>query len=473
MRSNLTLLVVWFIWLSVERYADAWLRWIVPFYSTFKLLVLFSVLAGRGRVAEQLFYRLVAPTVRPYEPVIDALFTAGHDVGAFLQFTSSFNGARILHALQRLWSRLDLSSSPPQEAKQEPAENDPPEERYVPPPATRRGPKGQGGSSTRIPSSRSTSLQKPGMRKSSSQMLRRQAEEAVEEQRSITARLAALPPVLAPPTAPQGAIPSPPVELRNYAYLPPSPASPMRKLNAAEVLQRHGMLASQDSPGSNTIIINDALSPQMPGFLAKTPAIPQTSSLRHELSDAEEEDAPMEEDPADDTFIHKPQRRRKTALVNNTRLSNLEDLAGADGLDEVMSPPAGYVLESESDAPSESSRAPTAAKKRRAAAGNAPAPPASVLKPESKRQRSRSATPAAAATEKTSPKKSGVRALALARKGELPELPAGLRLEDTEPAPAKSAKTLRKTSSSTSTGKLKAAAEPKRALRSSRSTILR
>ncbi|PWN50106.1 hypothetical protein IE53DRAFT_411150 [Violaceomyces palustris] len=70
-RNGLVLLVVWNLWVRVEPFMDNVVAWFVPFYGTFKTLFLLWLLATRSMGSALIFSRLIAPTVRPYEPMID------------------------------------------------------------------------------------------------------------------------------------------------------------------------------------------------------------------------------------------------------------------------------------------------------------------------------------------------------------------------------------------------------------------
>ncbi|GAC96950.1 hypothetical protein PHSY_004534 [Pseudozyma hubeiensis SY62] len=73
-KSALTTVLVWNLFHKVEPICDRTIAWFVPFYDSLKTLLLIWMLFTRSYGASILVYRLLAPVVRPYEPIIDSIF---------------------------------------------------------------------------------------------------------------------------------------------------------------------------------------------------------------------------------------------------------------------------------------------------------------------------------------------------------------------------------------------------------------
>ncbi|TKY89197.1 hypothetical protein EX895_001728 [Sporisorium graminicola] len=73
-RSALTTVLVWNLFNKLEPLCDRTIAWFVPFYDTFKTLLLVWMLFTRSYGASILVFRILAPIIRPYEPVFDAIF---------------------------------------------------------------------------------------------------------------------------------------------------------------------------------------------------------------------------------------------------------------------------------------------------------------------------------------------------------------------------------------------------------------
>ncbi len=72
-RSALTTILVWNLFHKLEPVCDRTISWFVPFYDSFKTLFLVWMLFTRSYGASILVYRFLAPLVRPYEHIIDAI----------------------------------------------------------------------------------------------------------------------------------------------------------------------------------------------------------------------------------------------------------------------------------------------------------------------------------------------------------------------------------------------------------------
>ncbi|KAJ9477456.1 hypothetical protein PHBOTO_000996 [Pseudozyma hubeiensis] len=73
-KSALTTVLVWNLFHKVEPVCDRTIAWFVPFYDSLKTLLLIWMLFTRSYGASILVFRLLAPVVRPYEPIIDSIF---------------------------------------------------------------------------------------------------------------------------------------------------------------------------------------------------------------------------------------------------------------------------------------------------------------------------------------------------------------------------------------------------------------
>ena len=457
--------------------------WIIPFYSSIKVAFLLWMLAARDQAALVLFHRLVHPFIKPYETVIDAVMESAGDFGSLITFVSTLSFARAVNLISQTRRQLFPSPSPQEPRVPVKTESHRAKERAsstqrVPPPTLQahttgrsRKPSGGNGGDAMLAVPRSKSAHTTLSKSRSSERL--QPDKQRQEQLS---RLVSMP---APPTGfsvPTGDVPSRPAAnlQQNYAFIPsispqrgsaPASASPAaQKLNAAEVLRRHNLFSSSEgpteSPGSSTVIIHDShsvtgndtlrgiLSPHMPGFLAKTPAIPGAgpSRLRDQafaaaneevatMGQADDDEDDGSEAQLDDTFMHvvhrKPlsasgahatngssKRRRKTTLLTPARLSAMEgiDYTGQEGLDEVLSPPlTQYVMDTESDA----SDAKDQNRRARAASGKLKKPKMSRSTQDNGKNLSQKPVSRAKGErergESTSPSKRGVKALSMSR----------------------------------------------------------
>lgn len=73
-KSALTTVLIWNLFHKMEPLCDRTIAWFVPFYDSFKTLFLIWMLFTRSYGASILVYRFLSPMVRPYEPIIDAIF---------------------------------------------------------------------------------------------------------------------------------------------------------------------------------------------------------------------------------------------------------------------------------------------------------------------------------------------------------------------------------------------------------------
>ncbi|SJX61382.1 uncharacterized protein SRS1_10427 [Sporisorium reilianum f. sp. reilianum] len=73
-KSALTTVLVWNLFAKLEPLSDRTIAWFVPFYDSFKTLLLIWMLFTRSYGASILVFRLLAPMIRPYESVIDGIF---------------------------------------------------------------------------------------------------------------------------------------------------------------------------------------------------------------------------------------------------------------------------------------------------------------------------------------------------------------------------------------------------------------
>ncbi|GAA5984785.1 hypothetical protein JCM5350_004238 [Sporobolomyces pararoseus] len=83
LKGELTNWIVWVCFLMVEQLCDRLISWI-PFYGTFKTLLLLMLLVSRGAGSQILFNKLIKPSVKPWEGTLDFI---GFVLGEFLEIT--------------------------------------------------------------------------------------------------------------------------------------------------------------------------------------------------------------------------------------------------------------------------------------------------------------------------------------------------------------------------------------------------
>ncbi|KAI0650430.1 hypothetical protein C8Q79DRAFT_1006698 [Trametes meyenii] len=84
MKGTMTVWLVWTCFTLYERWAEAFIWLFVPFYSEIKALVIIFFILTRAKGAEPIYLHLLRPLIKPYTPVLDALFEGLHSVGDLL-----------------------------------------------------------------------------------------------------------------------------------------------------------------------------------------------------------------------------------------------------------------------------------------------------------------------------------------------------------------------------------------------------
>lgn len=110
-KSALTTVLVWNLFNKVEPLCDRTIAWFVPFYDSFKTLFLMWMLFTRSFGASILVFRLLAPMVRPYEPIIDGIIGAALALSAWATSPLTPLVDRCTSVVQGLSSAMFASAS--------------------------------------------------------------------------------------------------------------------------------------------------------------------------------------------------------------------------------------------------------------------------------------------------------------------------------------------------------------------------
>ncbi|KAI0677242.1 hypothetical protein C8Q78DRAFT_1073963 [Trametes maxima] len=109
MKGTMTVWLVWTCFTLYERWAETFIWLFVPFYSEIKALVIIFFILTRAKGAEPIYLHLLRPLIKPYTPVLDALFEGLHSTGDLLLLIALIP---VQHA-QDFYRRWTSSLDPP------------------------------------------------------------------------------------------------------------------------------------------------------------------------------------------------------------------------------------------------------------------------------------------------------------------------------------------------------------------------